>query len=77
MRGERAGRSLNLPHAVAHSVASHSSSRVAAATLFLATLEPLCVVLRNKFDGKFVKFSERVRTTSAMCAITADQIVTI
>lgn len=40
-------------------------------------LVPLCVALRNKFDGKFVKFSERVRTNVAMCAIISSQTVTI
>lgn len=72
-RGERAGRSLN--SLLCQSVA-HTSSRVACVSSSSA-LEPLCVVLRNKFDGKFVKFSERARTNVAMSAIIAKQTVTI
>lgn len=59
----------------------HSLSRfphsVVSAALRFSVLGPLCFVLRNKFDGKFVKFSECVRTASAMCAITPSQTVTI
>ncbi|KPI94115.1 hypothetical protein RR46_06566 [Papilio xuthus] len=38
---------------------------------------PLWDVLRNKFDGKFVKFSERLWTSGAMCATTPAPLVTI
>lgn len=69
-----AGRSTCL---ALHSVASHESSREALAAPQLAQLAPLCVVLRNKFDGKFVKFSERVPTNVAMCAIISSQTLTI